>query len=464
MIKMPNDVEFIIDVLHEKGFEAYIVGGCVRDSILLKSPKDWDITTNATPDDVKNTFNEFNVIDTGLKHGTVTLMLDNIGYEITTYRVDGNYSDGRKPDSVRFTLSLQEDLSRRDFTINSMAFNYKTGLIDYFGGIEDLKNKVIKCVGNPIDRFKEDALRMLRAIRFSAQLNFEIEYNTYTAIIILKDNIKSISKERIKDELCKILLSNNFDALYALYETLLFYISKDLYNCGSCSQYNPYHIYDVLSHSFGATIKIENEIHLKLTMLLHDIGKPKTKTKDIFGIDHFYGHPELSSEMAVKILRDLRFDNYTVMKVRDLILYHDAEIIDNKKSVRKWLNKIGVQMLLDLLKVKESDIFAQNLDYYEERHEKICNIKKIIDEVIEEQNCFSLKDLAINGNDLIKIGYKSGKLIGETLNNCLEIVLENPENNNKEHLLNFAKRILIIDKYFENFNINDILISERNGV
>ena len=446
-IKIPYLPELIIYNLNKMGYKAYVVGGAVRDSLLGRPVKDWDITTSATPDQVKEVFSGFKILDTGLKHGTVTIMMDyamdnsNVcSVEVTTFRVDGDYSDNRRPDSVDFTDSLYEDLSRRDFTINAMAYNEEEGLIDYFEGQKDLEDKIIKCVGNSDERFTEDALRMLRAIRFATQLEFDIEHDVLSSISKNKNLITNISNERISLELNKILRAGKpLWIKYLYYMGLLELIIPELDECYGVMQNNPYHIYCVGKHIVESVLQIEPVLYLRLTMLLHDIGKPKCKTTDEENIDHFYTHAKISSEMAVSILRRLKYDNLTIMKVRDLILYHDAQIEDSRKAVRRWLNKIGEDMFRDLLKVREADIKAQNLDYYQARHDKIERTKIILEEVLNAQDCFSRKDLALNGTDLINMGYHEGKEIGELLDYLLEKVLDNPELNTKEQLIELLK-------------------------
>ena len=434
-IKIPVDVSLILNILKSNGFMAYVVGGCVRDSILNRKPKDWDICTDATPQSIISVFNNYKVIPTGLKHGTITVVINNINYEVTTFRIDGDYSDSRRPDDVLFTNSIIEDLSRRDFTINAMAYNQEEGLIDPFYGLNDIKFKTIKCVGTPCDRFNEDALRMLRAIRFKAQLSFQIDADTQQAIFKKSDKIKSISSERVSDELNKIILSNPTDIYNANYYGLLKYHLPELDICFYTEQENPYHCYNVGTHLINSCVNIDNILYLRLSMLLHDIGKPNCKTIDDFGVAHFYRHSEFSTTMSDIILRRLKYDNDTINKVKTLIEYHDYDIAENKKSIKKVLNKIGIEMLYDLLKVKEADSKAQNQIYFNERNAKIQNIKLLIEGILNEKECFSVKDLAVNGNDLINAGYKQGKEIGDILNRLVEVVIENPELNQKEKLL-----------------------------
>lgn len=441
MIEVPNGPRYIISTLQENEFKAYIVGGCVRDSLLLKEPNDWDITTSAKPEEMINIFKNkgYKVIPTGIIHGTVTVMINKEGYEVTTFRIDGEYSDGRHPDSVEFTDDLREDLSRRDFTINSMAYNENDGLMDYFHGYEDLNNKIIRCVGNPNRRFNEDALRMFRAIRFSAQLGFEIESETVEAIKTNYELIKNVSAERIQIEMNKILMSDNPDYIAKLYEyKLLDYVIPEYSLCFKCEQKNPNHIYNVGLHIQNSLRHVEKKLALRLTMLFHDIAKPLCKTVDGNGVDHFYCHAEKSSFMAESILKRLKYDNATIEKVEILVRFHDADV-NNAKQIRKILSKIGEENFIDLLKIKEADIRSQNPQYYEERHKKINFAKSIFKEIIAENNCFRLKDLAVNGRDLMSSGIKDGKLIGRTLNELLEIVIENPQFNNKEKLLEIVE-------------------------
>src|SRR5471030_2394585 len=315
-IEIPKDVKFIICTLINNGYEAYVVGGCVRDSLLNKTPKDWDITTKPKPEEVIKLFDK--VVLTGLKHGTVTVIINKYGYEVTTYRTDGEYEDNRHPKEVQFVSSLKEDLARRDFTINAMAYNEKDGLVDYFAGIQDLNDQIIKTVGEPKKRFDEDALRMLRAIRFSAQLNFKIDEIVLGTIKELKDNIKNISKERIREEFNKILISNPRKIEILKECEILEYIIPVINNIYNFNQNSPYHIYDLYNHMIAATEAIEPIIYLRLTMLLHDLGKIETKTTDENGISHYYAHAKQSVEMAGNILTDLKYDNDTINKVLTL--------------------------------------------------------------------------------------------------------------------------------------------------
>lgn len=441
-IEMPQDVKFIINTLMNNGYEAYIVGGCVRDSILNKAPKDWDITTKAEPEEVIKLFDK--VVLTGLKHGTVTVIVNKENYEVTTYRTDGEYEDNRHPKDVQFVSSLKEDLARRDFTINAMAYNENDGLVDYFGGMKDLNNKIIKTVGEAKKRFNEDALRMLRAVRFSAQLDFEIDENLLNTVKDLKDNIKNISKERIRDEFNKILLNDprKIDILRKceLLEDIVPGISR-IFNF---NQNNPYHVHDLYNHTIIAAQAIDPVLHLRLTMILHDLGKVKTKTIDEKGIYHFYAHAKESVEMAEKILRNLKYDNETKSKVLTLIQYHDCTL-KTKISIKRMLNKIGENLLRDLIKVEKADILSQNPMYTKERLDNLLETENILNLILIQNECFNLKNLKLNGEDLIKLGFNKGKEIGETLNYLLELVLKDPSLNEKEGLINIVKEIKIME-------------------
>lgn len=437
-IYIPQEVKFVINTLINNGYEAYVVGGCVRDSILKKKPKDWDITTKAKPDEVIKSFDK--VILTGLKHGTVTVIINKEGYEVTTYRTDGEYEDNRHPKEVQFVSSLKEDLARRDFTINAMAYNEKDGLVDYFGGIEDLNNKIIKTVGEPKKRFNEDALRILRAIRFSAQLNFKIDKDTLYTIKDLKDNIKNISKERIREEFNKILISNPKKIELLKECEILEYIIPGINMIYNFNQNNSYHIYDLYKHTIVATEAIEPTLHLRLTMMLHDFGKTKTKTTDENGISHYYAHARESVKMAENILKELKYDNDTINKVLTLIKYHDCTL-KSKLSVKRMLNKIGEELLRDLIKIQRADVLAQNPEYATERLLNLITVLNKLDLILAQNECFNLKDLKINGGDLINLGFNKGKEIGETLKYLLDRVIEDPKINEKEELINIAKEM-----------------------
>lgn len=440
VINLPREVEYIINSLYQSGYEAFAVGGCVRDSLLGRIPGDWDIATSALPDDVMKLFSSFRAIPTGLKHGTVTLVLIGSSFEITTYRVDGEYSDSRRPDSVNFTQSIEEDLKRRDFTINSMAYNSKQGLVDLFDGQRDLENKLIRCVGDANTRFSEDALRMLRAVRFSAQLGFDISNETKKAITKNARLLNKVSRERIRSELVKIFISDCPGRLRDLVELdLMEKIIPEFLKCKGFPQKHPYHVYTVDEHIYKVVENVRNDIILRWAAFLHDIGKPECKTEDKKGIAHFYGHNQVSARIASKILRDLKVDNGTMNKVVKLVLNHDLTVGESRKSICKWLNKLSKQDFERLLELKAADISAQNPTYYENSRSKLKKIEDIYATIISEGYCYSIQDLAINGEDLKTIGFKEGKEMGDILKRLLYLAMENPEINTKGKLIECVK-------------------------
>lgn len=441
-IEIPEKAQFIINTITEAGFEAYVVGGCVRDSLLGRTPQDWDITTSATPNQVKSLFPR--TIDTGIQHGTVTVMLDKEGFEVTTYRIDGKYEDSRHPSEVTFTPSLEEDLKRRDFTINAMAYNEKAGLVDLFGGMEDMNKKLIRCVGNAQERFKEDALRILRAIRFSAQFGYAIEEQTRAAIQELAGSLSQISAERIQVELVKLLVSGHPDYLRDAYEMgVTKVILPEFDVMMETPQNHPHHQYNVGEHTLHSLLEVEADKELRLTMLFHDIGKPATLVTDEEGITHFYGHPAVSEGMTEKILRRLKFDNDTIHKVCHLVKYHDYgnNLTPDMRVVRRAINKIGADVFPQFLQIKRADVLAQSMYLREEKLEGLKEWRKFYEEIMARKQCTSLKNLAITGTDLIAAGQKPGKELGAILNALLEWVLEHPEDNQKEFLLKKAKEL-----------------------
>jgi len=433
-IWLPRKVEDIIDRIQAAGYEAYAVGGCVRDSLLGKEPDDWDITTSAKPEDIKRLFAR--TIDTGIMHGTVTVMVQKEGFEVTTYRIDGKYEDSRHPKDVTFTADLREDLRRRDFTINAMAYNPKDGLIDLYEGMQDMERGLIRCVGNAKERFTEDALRMMRAVRFSAQLGYVIEENTKAAVRELAPTIRNISAERIQTELVKLMVSEHPDYIRTAYETgITAQIFPEFDVCMETGQNNPHHCYSVGEHILHTLSYVEPDKTLRLSLLFHDIGKPETLTVDEQGITHNHGHAAVGEEMAVNILKRLKFDNDTIDKVRKIVRYHDRKIESNAKSVRRAVNYIGEDIFPLLFPVKYADIMAQSEFQREEKLRELETLRGIYDKIIADKDCLSLKDLAVTGSDLIAVGMKPGREIGCTLHKLLEVVLENPERNRKEELL-----------------------------
>ena len=440
-IQLPEKVNTIIKTLQAHGYEAYAVGGCVRDSILGRIPDDWDITTSATPQETKALFHR--TFDTGIEHGTITVLIEKDAFEVTTYRVDGEYEDSRHPKEVTFTRCLKEDLLRRDFTINAMAYNDTEGLVDIFGGIEDLEKKVIRCVGNARERFGEDALRIMRAVRFAAQLGFEIEEDTKAGIIEIAPTLANISAERIQVELIKMMVSPNPTLLRKAYELGITKIILPEFDAMmETKQETPHHMYDVGEHTLKAIESVRADKVLRLTMLFHDIAKPKRKTVDEQGVAHFKMHDVEGAEMTKQILRRLKFDNDTMNKVVKLVQYHDYRMPAKPTNVRRAMNKIGEELFPYYLEVRMADTLAQS-DYM--REEKLQNLEEICacyEEILEKSECVSLKTLAVTGKDLIADGMEPGKEIGRVLGILLEHVLDDPSLNQKEILLKMKDEIL----------------------
>lgn len=440
-LEVPKKVQRIIRTLQEQGYDAYAVGGCVRDSLLDRSPADWDITTSAKPMEVKEIFKR--TVDTGLQHGTVTVLMEKEGFEVTTYRIDGEYEDSRHPKEVIFTGNLEEDLKRRDFTINAMAYNDETGLVDVFGGIRDLESQIVRCVGNPRERFTEDALRILRAVRFSAQLGFAIEKDTAYWAKALAPTLEKISAERIQTELVKLLVSAHPQYLKTAWELGITQIVLPEFDAMmETPQNTPHHCYSVGEHTLKALEYTEADKVQRLAVLFHNMGKPAMRTTDEQGLDHFHGHPKVSAELARKILRRLRFDNDTIRKVTELVSWHECPWECTPRSLRRDLSKMDAELFPVLLKIRRADVLAQSEYRREEKLERLEESRRLYEEIQRKQECISVKMLAVSGKDLIAAGMKPGKEIGDTLNAFLELVLEDPEKNTKEYLLSKVRESL----------------------
>lgn len=436
---IPSKAAEIIQELAAHGFEAYAVGGCVRDSILGRKPEDWDITTSARPEQVKAIFPR--TVDTGIEHGTVTVLMDREHFEVTTYRVDGEYEDHRHPKEVTFTASLEEDLKRRDFTINAMAYNPETGLVDIFNGIEDLKNQVIRCVGDPGERFDEDALRILRAIRFSAQLGFQIDAATQRAMSERAKDLKEVSAERIRVELVKLLVSGHPEYIREACRLGITRVILPEYDrIVGVVQHTPNHIYDVEEHTLLALKNIEADPVLRLTMLFHDLGKPIVKKTD-GDRDIFYKHPEVSAEICRKILRRLKFDNHTLEKVYRLVKWHGLKYLPNDISVRRALNRVGSDIFEDFIKVQRADISAKNPAVVPKKMKQLAEKEAIYRNIIRRGDCFAVRMLAVNGRDLLGAGIPQGPMLGAVLERLVERVLDEPELNDRERLLALAVEV-----------------------
>lgn len=440
-ILLPANVKKIIRTLNAAGHEAYAVGGCVRDSILGRQPEDWDITTSATPEQTKALFKR--TFDTGIEHGTITVLLDKQGYEVTTYRIDGKYQDSRHPSNVEFTRSLEEDLLRRDFTINAMAYNEEQGLKDIFGGRQDLEKGIVRCVGNAKQRFGEDALRILRAVRFSAQLGFTVEAKTRTAIRELAGTLANISAERIQVELVKLLISPHPEKVTDLYELGITDVILPEFNpMMTTEQETVHHMYNVGIHTIEALKVIRADRILRLTMLFHDIGKPEMKTIDTQGAAHFKKHALVSESIASQVLKRLKFDNDTIYKVTRLIRYHDYRMPAKANLVRRAMNKIGVDLFPYYLEVRRADTLAQSEFERSFKLKNIDDVTELYQMILDRQQCVSLGDLAITGRDLLELGMKQGAGIGEMLKTLLNEVIEKPELNQRERLLKRVKELI----------------------
>ncbi len=438
-IRLPKNVEYIINTIESAGFEAYAVGGCVRDSLLGRRPDDWDITTNAAPGEIKALFRR--TVDTGIRHGTVTVMLGREGYEVTTYRIDGEYEDGRHPKQVVFTGNLREDLGRRDFTVNAMAYRPREGLVDCFGGLEDLSAGLIRCVGDAKARFTEDALRMMRAVRFCAQLSFSMESCTRAAIGELAGNLAKVSAERIQAEFLKLLCSPNPDDVRELYETGLSAVFLPEFDaCMKTPQNNPHHCCSVGEHILRSLREVRPDRVMRLAMFFHDIGKPVTKQTDGQGIDHFHGHAAVGEEMTKKIMRRLKFDTDTIVRVSRLVRSHDRNIEPDERGVRRAMAAVGADLFPALFDIKEADMRAQSDYRREEKEERLARLRALYEEVTDRRECVSLKELAVTGHDLIEAGVRPGPEMGRILNGFLELVVEEPSRNTKEYLLSRLPR------------------------
>lgn len=436
---------FALNKLNGSGFEAYLVGGSVRDFLMNRPSGDKDITTNATPEEVRGVFSGFRVIDTGLQHGTVTVMIDGEGLEITTYRCEKGYSDNRRPDSVSFSLKFSDDVLRRDFTVNGIGISSDGKIRDEVGGQADIKNKIIRAIGNPYERFSEDALRILRAVRFSSVLGFEIEENTEKALREKRDTLKNISAERKREELLKLINGKDAERVLLEYRDVIAVCIPEIQCEFDFAQHNRHHIFDVYTHSVKALSNAKNDANIRLALLLHDIGKPETAKFDEKGEMHFKCHAAQSFDIADGILSSLRFSNADRDEILTLIKYHDIPFMcedmktPSQKRIKRTVSKFGVDLSLKLLEIRRCDNSAQNPEYFlgEDFYVKCA---EMISEIAEKCECLTLKDLAINGNDLLDLGF-SGAQIGKTLNEILEKVLDDALPNTKPALLSFAEKI-----------------------
>lgn len=458
---LPKQVERIISTLNNYGYEAFAVGGCVRDSLSKKTPNDFDICTSATPSEMKSVFkqNQMKTYDTGIKHGTISVRCNGELYEITTYRIDGEYADGRHPNEVVFTKDVKEDLARRDFTINAMAYNHKDGLVDPFDGESDLKSGIVRCVGDPTDRFHEDALRILRAIRFAIRFNFDIEENTAKSLLMNRKLLTNISAERKADELIKILMDLNQQNMHLMldYKEVFAEIIPELRESFDFDQHSDWHDYDVYKHLIMTVANSKKDEKIRLAAFLHDIAKPRVATFDADGHGHFKNHAAAGSKMSEKILRTLKMDNDTIKSVRTMIAYHTPMEGLYKPNIKRWMRDIGVDetkrclelIYADTMSRKPEEKLREPVDeldavlspecYMKKHAKEVKNAFKTIDEILNKKECFDLKGLAVNGKDLVNAGLNPGKEMGEILDSLLERVIVNPNLNKKQYLIELAK-------------------------
>lgn len=440
-IVLPENVKIIIDNLNKNNFEAFIVGGCVRDSIIGLTPHDWDICTNAKPEEIKKCFEKFNTFDSGIKHGTISIVLDGEVFEVTTYRIDGTYSDNRRPDSVTFTSNITKDLARRDFTINSMAYNESKGLIDPYGGKNDLHDKIIRCVGNPDFRFKEDALRIIRALRFASVYNFAIDNETSESIHKNADLLKNIAVERISVELNKLLCGNGAEDILNNYRDVIAVSIPEIKPMFDYNQHTKHHNRDLWRHTTYSVKSVDDNPLLRMSMLLHDIGKPKACKRDDNGTCHFKGHPKYSAEIADNILRRLKYPTDFIETCLTLIKYHDVRFNGSKRQLRHVMSAIGDKNVELLLKIQRADIMAQSDYKRKEKLEKLDLACKVYGEILADKDCFTLKQLEINGNDIKNLGVDEGVKIGKILKMLLSLVIEDKLKNEKSALINKTEEI-----------------------
>ena len=438
-IRLLDSVTEIISRLEENGFSAYLAGGAVRDILMGMAPHDYDVATSAPPQEVKRLFKR--TIDTGIKHGTVTVVDNNTGYEVTTFRSDGEYKDGRHPENVEFVKNPKTDAARRDFTINAMMYNPESGILDFFGGRNDIQNKLVRCVGSPETRFKEDALRMLRAVRFSAALSFKIEEKTWRAIKKCAVLIKKVSAERVREEINKILLSDNPDYMRKLHECgLLKHIMPELERCFGERQKNKYHIYDVGEHIMQAVKQTPADLTLRWAALMHDVGKPLCSSTDPNGIIHFYGHHRESCTIAVDLMHRLRMDSDTIRDVAILVENHDVRVEPSRAAVKRMMARTGEALFEKLLKLQIADNMAKNPAYFPDKKKRIDDAYTLYKEILAERQPYLVSHLVVNGKDLIKLGYRPGREIGDVLKKLIDEVIIDPKLNNREFLLKEAAK------------------------
>ena len=432
-MELTNGAKTIIKTLKNHGFEGYAVGGFVRNNLLNVEVFDVDVTTSATPEQMLEVFKDFKVYLTGLKHGTITVSVGGENIEVTTYRVDGDYLDSRHPNSVKFVKSLSEDLLRRDFTINAMAFDGEN-LVDLYGGQADLKNKVIRAVGEPNKRFREDALRILRAMRFASVLDFEIEPETSRAMIENKSLLKNVSVERIFAEFSKMLLGDGVERVLTLYKDIVFEIIPELKRCDGFNQNSKFHAYDVYTHTVKSVALSKKDLVIRWALLLHDIEKPSCYTVDEFGAGHFYGHQKKSADRAVKVLKRLKADNFLISNCSALIMLHDIKTEISRGNIKRLLNSFSIKLIKKLVEVKMGDALSHASPYAEKRVELTNNFFSVVLDIENKGECYKLKHLKIDGNDVKSRGF-AGAEIKEVLSKILSEVTYDKIANDRDVLL-----------------------------
>ena len=439
MMYLPPQVNQALEMLTAAGYEAYLVGGAVRDYVRdNRRGKDWDITTNAMPEEVEQVFSGFRLIETGLKHGTVTVVIDREPLEITTYRIDGSYSDHRRPDSVRFTRNLKEDLARRDFTMNALAYNPNTGVVDLVGGRADIAANLVRCVGEPDRRFQEDALRILRALRFAAVFDMTVDVETADAIHRNKRLLEKIAVERIQVELTKLLCGVGAARILREFADVIAVVVPEIIPMFGFAQRNPHHDRDVWEHTIAVTASIPAQPVLRWAAFLHDIGKPHCFSLDDQGIGHFYGHGARSTDIAETVLRRLRFDNATRERVVLLIKHHDTPLPREEKGIKRLMNRLGVEASWQLLQMHRADTAGQH-PYCAVRYAELDGVGQIMQQIVDAAACFAVKDLAINGSDLLALGFQ-GREIGQALQDALNAVIDGAVPNERQALIAFVQR------------------------
>lgn len=441
IINLSDDAKAIIKLLLDNGFDAYAVGGCVRDSLMGREMGDIDITSSATPKQLEELLLENNIkyFETGIKHGTVTALINHTPYEITTFRSDGDYSDNRHPDSVKFVSNIADDLKRRDFTVNAIAYNEKAGIVDLYGGLNDIQNKLIKAVGNADQRFKEDALRIMRALRFASVLGFDIDSDTKKAIFANKDLLKNIAVERLFAELKKLLLGDNVEKVLLEYREIIAVIIPELIPCFDYPQNTKWHIYDVYTHIVKSVALCPKVDYIRICMLLHDIGKPFVKTVDENNQDHFKGHPKKSVEIASTVLKRFKVSNDIFNKVIKLIEVHDFYIKLDKPNIKSWLRELGDNLTLDYIDVKIADLKTHNPVLSQHEIDNLYNIKNLTREIIDSGEAYTVSDLQIDGTVLKELGY-SGREISAMLEHLLDEVVKDPSLNTRDNLIKLASQ------------------------